>query len=179
MPDYKLDTHPAHAPRIDVVRSDDDVAAAAALARDFFGYMRATYPEKAAAIDSYLVTQDFEGQLADFRTHFNPPNGECVIARLDTAPVGVVMLKPYSPGVCELNRMYVARSARGLGIGRGLCERLIARARELGYREVRLDALNERVEAVPLYRKLGFLPDPAPPDYARDEPGVISLRMPL
>ena len=162
------------------VRSDDDVAEAARLARAFFGYLRAPYPgnRRRRSTPTWCM-QDFEGQLADFRAHFNPPHGECMLARLDGAPVGVVMLKPYSPGVCELNRMYVAPEARGHGVGRGLCERLIARARELGYREIRLDALNERVEALPLYRKLGFLPDPDPPDYARDEPGVISLRMPL
>ena len=150
------------------VRSDDDVAEAARLARAFFGYLRARFPESVAAIDAYLVLQDFEGQLAEFRAHFSPPHGECMLARLDGAAVGVVMLKPYSPGVCELNRMYVAPEARGRGAGRGLCEGLIARARELGYREIRLDALNARVEAVPLYRKLGFLPDPDPPDYARE-----------
>ncbi len=164
---------------IDAVRSDDDVAAASQLARDFFAYMRETYPELGATIDAYLIAQDFEGQLAEFRTYFNPPRGECVIARLGGAPVGVVMLKPYGPGVCEMNRMYVANAARGRGVGRALCDGLIARARELGYREIRLDALNERVEALPLYRKLGFAPDPDPPAYARDEPGVISLRMPL
>jgi GNAT superfamily N-acetyltransferase len=159
------------------VRSDADVAAAAELARAFFAYLRVTYPDRAATIDAYLIEQDFEGQLAEFRRHFNPPRGECLLARLDGAPVGVVMLKPYSPGVCELNRMYVARAARGRGIGRALCEGLIARARTLGYREIRLDALNERVEAVPLYRKLGFGPDPDPPAYA--DPEVISMRMAL
>ena len=163
--------------RIAPVRSDDDVAAAGQLARDFFAYLREKFPESEAAIDTYLVIQDFERQLAEFREHFSPPHGECMLARMDGAPVGVVMLKPYAPGVCELNRMYVAREARGHGVGRGLCEGLIARARELGYREMRLDALNERVEAVPLYRKLGFLPDPDPSDYARNEPGVVSFRM--
>jgi GNAT superfamily N-acetyltransferase len=160
-------------------RSDADVAAAARLARDFFAYMRATYPEQAAAIDAYLIEQDFEGQLADFRANFNPPRGECLLARLDDAPAGVVMLKPYAEGVCELNRMYVARDARGRGIGRALCEGLIARARTLGYRAIRLDALNAQVEAVPLYRRLGFGPDPDPPAFARAEPGVISMRMAL
>ena len=165
--------------RIAPVRSDADAAAAGRLARDFFAYLREKFPESEAAIDAYLVIQDFEGQLGTFREHFSPPHGECMLARMDGAPVGVVMLKPYAPGVCELNRMYVAREARGHGVGRGLCEGLIARARELGYREMRLDALNERVEAVPLYRRLGFQPDPDPPAYARDEPGVVSFRMPL
>jgi GNAT superfamily N-acetyltransferase len=142
--------------------------------------MRATYPEAQATIDAYLIVQDFEDQLATFRDHFAPPHGECMLARLDGAPVGVVMLKAYAPpAVCELNRMYVAPSARGRGVGRALCEALLARARALGYAEVRLDALNDRVEALPLYRRLGFRADPDPPAYARDEPGVISLRMPL
>jgi GNAT superfamily N-acetyltransferase len=162
------------------VRSDAGIAAAAGLARAFFDYLRATYHESRAVIDAYLVVQDFEGQLAAFRDHFTPPHGECMLARLDGAPVGVVMLKPYdTPGVCELNRMFVAPAARGRGVGRALCAALLARARALGYREVRLDALNDRVEALPLYRSLGFRPDPDPPANARDEPGVISLRMPL
>ncbi len=161
------------------VRDDADVAAASQLAREFFGYMRATYPERAALIDAYLVEQDFEGQLARFRDHFNPPAGECLLARLDGIPAGVVMLKPYAGAISELNRMYVARAARGRGIGRRLCEALLASARALGYRVVRLDALNERVEALPLYRALGFGPDPDPPAFARADPQIISLRLSL
>ena len=60
---------------IEPVRDDAAVAAASDLARGFFAYMRAAFPEKAASIDAYLVAQDFEGQLADFRNHFNPPHG--------------------------------------------------------------------------------------------------------
>jgi GNAT superfamily N-acetyltransferase len=159
------------------VRNDADVAAA--LARAFFAYMRATYPEREAIIDDYLIAQDFEGQLADFRAHFNPPRGECLLARLGGAAVGLVMLKPYAEGVCELNRMYVVREARGRGVARRLCETLLARARDLGYREVRLDTLNARVEALPLYRALGFGPDPDPPAYMRADSQVISLRLAL
>jgi GNAT superfamily N-acetyltransferase len=164
---------------IEPVRDDAAVVAASRLAREFFAYMRATYPERETVIDAYLVAQDFEGQLADFRRHFNPPRGECLLATLDGEPVGIVMLKPYADGVCELNRMYVARAARGRGVGRRLCETLIESARALGYREVRLDALNERVDALPLYRALGFLPDPDPPGYLRADGEVVSLRLAL
>jgi GNAT superfamily N-acetyltransferase len=162
---------------VEPVRSDVDIAAASRLARAFFAYMRATYPEQVPTIDAYLVAQDFEGQLADFRNHFGPPRGECLLARLDGAPVGVVMLKPYAEGVCELNRMYVAPEGRGRGVGRLLCVTLLDRARALGYRAVRLDALNERVEAVPLYRRLGFGPDSDPPVYT--DSAVVSMLRPL
>ncbi|MBX2856658.1 MAG: GNAT family N-acetyltransferase, partial [Rhodobacteraceae bacterium] len=118
-------------------------------------------------------------QLAEFATHFNPPAGECMLARLDGAPVGIVMLKPERPGVCELNRMYVADAARGHGVGRRLCEELIAEARRLHYLEIRLDAVDETIEALPLYRKLGFEHDPNPPEFVKIDPEIVSLRMPL
>jgi len=93
--------------------------------------------------------------------------------------VGIVMLKPYAPGVCELNRMYVTGAARGRGVGRALCEALIARARTLGYREIRLDTLNERVEALPLYRSLGFLPEAERPAFAARDADIVCLRRSL
>lgn len=164
---------------IATVRSDADVAAASTLARAFFAYMRETYPAQAATIDAYLAAQDFEGQLADFRAHFNPPKGECLLARLGDAPAGIVMLKPYGDGVCELNRMYVPEAARGRGIARVLCEKLMELARGLGYREIRLDTLNARVEALPLYRSLGFLPEAERPAFAARDPGIVCLRRAL
>lgn len=161
------------------VRGDADVAAASALARAFFAYMRETYPAQAPTIDAYLEDQDFEGQLARFRTHFNPPNGECLLARLAQEPAGIVMLKPYADGVCELNRMFVTAGARGRGIARALCLALMERARALGYREIRLDTLNPRVEALPLYRSLGFLPETVRPAFAARDPDIVCLRRAL
>ena len=81
--------------------------------------------------------------------------------------------------------MYVTGAARGRGLGRALCETLIARARALGYREMRLDTLNERVEALPLYSQaLGFLwPRAAEPRRAFSRrprsAGIVCLRRSL
>ena len=161
------------------VRSDEDVAAATALARAFFAHILAAFPVQAPTIDAYLVAQDFEGQLARFRDLFNPPGGECLLACVAGKGAGIVMLKPYAEGVCELNRMYVTPAARGLGIARALCEELIARARALGYREIRLDALNARVEALPLYRSLGFAPETERPAFAARDPDIVCLRRAL
>lgn len=102
-----------------------------------------------------------------------------MLARLGEEPAGIVMLKPYADGVCEMNRMYVPAAARGRGIARALCEVLMARARALGYREIRLDTLNPRVEALPLYRSLGFLPEAERPAFAARDPDVVCLRRPL
>ena len=164
---------------IEPARSDADIADVTKLAWAFVALLRQRYPERSQQLQDYLRRQRFEEMLADFQEHFMPPQGECMLARLDGSAVGIVMLKPVTATLCEMNRMYVAPEARGHGIGRGLCNRLMSRARDLGYREMRLGALHRHVEALPLYRSLGFGPDPDAPEASRDDPGVINMRIAL
>jgi GNAT superfamily N-acetyltransferase len=164
---------------IRTVRNAEDIAEVTQMVWAFFNYIKSRYPHKLPMIDAYIEDQNVAGQLADFATHFNPPAGECLLARLDGTAAGIVMLKPYGDGVCELNRMYVTPESRGNGVARALCYRLIDEARALGYREMRLDAVDERIEALPLYRSLGFEPDPHPPEFVKTDAEIVSLRRAL
>ena len=164
---------------IDPARSDADLIDATDLAWAFVALLKERYPERAKSLDRYLLDQRFEEMLADFRNCFNPPTGECLIARSDGKAVGIVMLKPVDASLCEMNRMYVVPEARGLGIGRTLCKALISKAIELGYQEMRLGALDRHFEAIPLYRSLGFADNPDPPEFSRDDPGVVHMRIKL
>ena len=138
------------------VRSEADIAAVRALVWEFFDVIKGRYPDMIDTIDRYIEQQDVAGQLANFESVFLPPAGECLVADHDGEQVGMIMLKPLPYKACEMNRMYVRDTARGLGLGRALCESLIAEARSLGFREVLLDALYRHVEALALYQSVGF-----------------------
>jgi GNAT superfamily N-acetyltransferase len=56
----------------------------------------------------------------------------------------------------ELKRLRVAQELQGRGIGEALARALDARARELGYRRLRLDTSEKQLPAQRLFAKLGF-----------------------
>jgi DNA-binding MarR family transcriptional regulator/GNAT superfamily N-acetyltransferase len=91
----------------------------------------------------------------------HPPAGEMVVAYLRAEPVGCGALKHHGGAVTDLKRMWVADSARGLGIGRRLLEELEARAVRAETRIVRLETNRSLVEAIALYRSAGYREVPA------------------
>jgi hypothetical protein len=42
-----------------------------------------------------FAVQDIEGQLRDLLIRFPPPSADCLLAKFEGAPVGVVMIKRY------------------------------------------------------------------------------------
>ena len=85
-----------------------------------------------------------------------PPRGAFLVGWLDGEPVACGCLKPIGPRVGYLKRMWVADSARGLGIGRRLLAALESQARELGFRTLRLETNRALREAIALYRSAGY-----------------------
>ena len=142
--------------KIERVRNQVQADAVYTLAYEFIDWMRERYPEMASEIDVYLRHQKFDEQIREVLKHYNPPKGECLLATHKGQPVGILMLKDLGKGICEMNRMFVRESARGLGAGRALVEELKKSAREMGFKVMTLSALPRHHEAMSLYRSCGF-----------------------
>jgi DNA-binding MarR family transcriptional regulator/GNAT superfamily N-acetyltransferase len=85
-----------------------------------------------------------------------PPLGGFVVAYLRGEPIGCGGVKHHPENVTDIKRMWIAESARGLGLGRRLLEHLEGLARERGSREVRLETGDVLTEAIALYRSAGY-----------------------
>jgi putative acetyltransferase len=104
-----------------------------------------------------LSFQNFDKELADLPGDYSPPEGRLLLAQWQDQLVGCVALHPLAPGICEMKRLYLRPQFRGKGFGRMLAERIMAEARQIGYRSMRLDTIEPVMkDAVAMYRKLGF-----------------------
>jgi putative acetyltransferase len=125
-----------------------------------------------------LCFQGFERELAELPGCYAPPAGRLLVARVGGEVVGCVGLRPLEPGVCEMKRLWVEPGFAGRGIGRALAERIVAAARQIGYRRMRLDTIPARMPAAQhLYASLGFQEIPA--YYHNPLPGVVMLELEL
>lgn len=96
-----------------------------------------------------------QSRAADMAT-LVPPNGYFIVARLFGQPIGCGALKITGEQTGEVQRMWVAEQARGLGIGRKILAQIeqIARTHEL--KVLRLEASEVLKEAQGLYRTSGY-----------------------
>jgi DNA-binding MarR family transcriptional regulator/GNAT superfamily N-acetyltransferase len=86
-----------------------------------------------------------------------PPAGVLLVASLHSDPVGCGALKFHGTRPTEIKRMWVAESARGLGIGRRLLAALEALAARSRSQVVRLETNRTLTEAVAMYRAAGYV----------------------
>ncbi len=147
---------------------------------------RALFREYASSLPFSLCFQGFDEELATLPGKYAAPTGEILIAYDDKSPLGCVALRsidaqpddpPAARPICEMKRLYVKPAARGLGAGRALCERLIADARAMGFRMMKLDSEPDFDAAVGLYRSLGFVTIPRYNDDPHPQTIYLGLRL--
>jgi DNA-binding MarR family transcriptional regulator len=89
-----------------------------------------------------------------------PPRGAFLVATVEGEAVACGAVKTIAPGVGSLKRMWVADSARGLGLGRRMLAALEDEARTLGLTTLRLETNRSLTAAIRLYRSAGYVEVP-------------------
>lgn len=118
---------------------------------------RRLFQEYARSLGFDLCFQDFDRELAELPGEYAPPDGVLLLARVDGRVAGCVGLRRLEAEICEMKRLYVQPAFRGSGVGRALVSAVLAEARVLGYRRMRLDTVPWQMHAaVELYRTFGF-----------------------
>jgi GNAT superfamily N-acetyltransferase len=128
--------------------SPDDIA----LARKLF-------VEYAQWLGVDLCFQGFAEELENLPGAYAAPRGSLLLAGVESDAFACIALRPLdgaAEDVGEVKRLYVQPARRGRGWGRRLVDALIARARSLGYRELKLDTLRRMEGARALYAGVGF-----------------------
>ena len=145
---------------------------------------KALFIEYAGSLGFSLVYQGFEAELEDLPGKYAPPTGALLLARAEGVAAGTVALRQLAPEICEMKRLYVRpayrglRTSEGLSIGRALAVAVVAEARALGYRRLRLDTIAGKMDAaMKLYRSMGFVE--IPPYYPSPVPDTVYLELAL
>jgi len=118
---------------------------------------RTLLQEYATSLGFDLCFQDFDKELADLPGQYSPPEGCLMLVLVGEEIAGCVALRKFGERICEMKRLYVRPQFRGRGFGRKLAMAIIEKAKEIGYRLIRLDTLDSMIEAIELYRSLGFV----------------------
>lgn len=108
-----------------------------------------------------LEFNDFDAELAELPGQYDRPKGRLYLAQVNHEVVGCVALQPSDieePGqsVCEMKRLFVRNTHRGMGISRKLAEQVISEARDIGHTVMLVDTFDFVDRLVQLYNELGF-----------------------
>lgn len=149
------------------VRNADDLKAAVELMTEYVQWL-----------DLDLSFQGWSKEVASMPGKYAPPTGELLLAKSEGGDnLGCVALRPFSGTICEMKRLWVRDTAKGLGVGKGLVTAVINAAKKLGYQAIRLDTLPRMTAALKMYASFGFVE--IEPYYTTPLPGTHFLELDL
>lgn len=142
--------------------SQEDAPTIALLGRITFTETFGDLFKKQADLAHYL---DRTFSVAKIESSLQKSHNVFWLAHVDRLPVGFAKLKLHSQAPfqaatnsCQLQKIYVLRDFLALKIGTALQDRLLQKAKELGFESVWLSVLKSNERAIRFYQKNGFEP---------------------
>ena len=158
--------------RSEVIAAMETVRRRLRLAAITFGVIDPGAPTARRCLDAYADELDTRFPGGFDRADLVAPadargkRGAFVLAREREEPVGCGVIRTIAPGLGEIRHVWVAPSARRLGLGRRLLAELERQALTRGLDVVRLDTHRVLTQAIAMYRASGYAEIPA---YAEHE----------
>ncbi|WP_101772246.1 GNAT family N-acetyltransferase [Peptostreptococcus faecalis] len=137
---------------VEIKLAYDNLEAIGVLFLEYFESIIAAGPD----IRKCLELQDYGSETKNLDKKYELPNNRLYIAYLEGEYVGCVGLLKIDDEYCELKRLYVREDSRKNNIGTMLVDRVIADAKEIGYKYMRLDTFPSMRSAIKLYERYGF-----------------------
>ena len=103
-----------------------------------------------------LTFQNIEEELDNPAKKYTVPEGELLVAVEGSEVLGMIAYHRHSESRCEMKRLYVKPSCRGMKLGEKLIVELTQHAKQSGYKEMVLDTIAPLQSAIYLYKKVGF-----------------------
>ncbi len=127
-------------------------------------YLAFAAEKHAEVTGQHISAEDQLAQTLDhIHEHFGQ-DGRFIVARGDGgALLGMVLLRRLANGKAEIKRLYVSPKARRQGIAHMLMAALTDEARTLGCHALYLDTSAALVDAIAMYRAMGFVDAPFDP----------------
>jgi len=147
-----------HPVSITLVESETNCEPVRQLLRTFVKWHFGRHLEDKDLISEYFDKSEYEKEINELPGKYVYPDGALLLAYYNHSPAGCVALKRIDNDSCEMKRMFVYEQFHGLGIGKQLAEEIVKRAKELGFKYMKLDTSFRQVEAQRLYQSIGFQP---------------------
>lgn len=127
------------------VQTQADIASAKTIFLEYLAFIERELGET-------LTFQNTDTEFSDFPNRY----AGLFLAKISQKPAAACAVKLFSPGICELKRLYVRPEFRGHNLGLKLTQTSLAFARTQGFRQMYLDTNPGLTHANRLYEALGF-----------------------
>ncbi len=138
------------------VETDEDLEIVRGLFVEYADFLFEVFSPHSVALAKRVVQKTLD-EAESLPREYALGKGCVLLAKYQGAIAGCIAVSEIAEGVCELKRIYVKPEFRRMGIGRKLSDEIIAKARQLEYKRMRLITNDEvLLGAKDLYTFLGF-----------------------